>query len=131
MPPKLTARVLLCRLVGNASLSFLTAQTQGTGIIPLAQLVPQASVLLFDVRLNRAVAGILQATSQLTRSSAEVLLLAQPVAERRYLAEPWVSCRFGNDEDLLMQLTITRRKLSYNVTVSGVYCNYLMTTLRV
>jgi len=24
-----------------------------------------------------------------------------------------------------------RRKLSYNVTVSGVYCNYLMTTLQV
>jgi hypothetical protein len=55
VPPKLTARVLLCRLVGDASLSFSTVQTQGTGVIPLAQLVLQASISLFDVRLNRSV----------------------------------------------------------------------------
>jgi len=107
------------------------SRSQGTGVIPQAQLVLQTSMSLFDVRLDRLTAGFLRATSQLTRSVAEVLLLAQPVAGHRYIAETQVSCRFGDDEDLLSQLTDRRRKLSYNVTVSGVYCNYLMTTLRV
>ena len=93
MLPKPIARVLLGRLVGNASLSFSTVRTWGTGVNPPAQLVPRASISLFDVRLNRLMGGFLRATSQLTRPVAEVLLLAQPVAGHRCIAEPWVSCR--------------------------------------
>ena len=82
----------------------------GTGVNPLAQLVPQASILLFDVRLNRLMGGLLRATSQLTRSVAEVLLLAQPVAGHRCIAEPWVSRRLSRQLRPSPQLTKQKKE---------------------